>query len=99
MEIVTPKNAALMDFYRLSRSFFFFLYNVSNYDIGLQKKKRKKDTVGRLRLSQINKCTYFSHVFTFTVCDIISRHVLSCAPRHPSSNWPLPHLYLICSLL
>lgn len=72
MEIVTPKNAALMGFYRLSLS-LFFLYNVSNYNSGLE-----KDTVGRVCLSEIDKCTYFSHIFTFTVCDIISRHVRSC---------------------
>lgn len=75
MEIVTPKNAALMGFIVFLSP--FFLYNVSNYNSGL-KKKKKKDTVGRLCLSQIDKCTYFSHIFTFTVCDIISRHVISC---------------------
>lgn len=37
MEIVTPKNAALMGFYRVSLA-LFFLYNVSNYNSGLEKK-------------------------------------------------------------
>lgn len=41
MEIVTPKNAALMCFI-VCLSLFFFLYNVSNYDIGLKKREKKK---------------------------------------------------------